>query len=117
MTLVNSFGGNSTTHKPALPESSANLQPTLARVQKLDSGFSLIRFLGDNPKTLVTAEGIALRLKRSLPAVYADLRTLEELGLVRRTEPAGIPFFGIDTDPAQRKLVRELLARQDLRRE
>ncbi len=110
----NLVGDDSTLQVRVPPRIGANLQETCALVQKLHCGFSLLRLLQDNPKMQMTAEGAAVQLKRPVEAIDVELCRLEELGLVSSRAIAGIIFFGLDTDPAKRKLVRDLLYRHDL---
>ena len=111
MTLQNLVSDNLVLQDPMPPKLSDNLQAAFALIQKLNSGFSLIRLLQDNSKTLMTAEGIAFHLQRPVEVVHAALSTLMELGLVRPTKAAEIIFFGLDPDPKQRRLAYHLLAR------
>ena len=106
---------NGTRQKLGPPISSTSPSLLFARVQKLNRGFSILHYLQDNLKTLTTAEGIAVHLKCPVGAIEVDLTNLVEPGLVHPMEVAGIVFFGLDTDPAKRKLVRDLLAHPNRR--
>lgn len=67
-----------------------------ARNGGLDFELPVIRFLRQRPNTLITAEGIAAQLGRPLQAIQDDLGELQELGLVRQTQVAGISFYGLE---------------------
>lgn len=105
---------DNTTLQNLLPlKSSTNPVQLFACVRKLNCGFSILQCLQANPRALMTPEGISDHLKRPVEVIDNDLSSLQELGLVSPKPIAGIVFFGLDPDPAKRKLVRELLARRD----
>jgi hypothetical protein len=79
----------------------------------LNCGIQLVRFLVENKHTLTTVEGIAYHLNQAPAKVEGDIQELENLGLVRQVNVAGLTLFGVTMDSDRRQLVRDLCAWQE----
>ncbi len=87
-------------------------QNLLARIQQLDCGCPLVKFMIDRPRELLTADDIAFHLNESPACIETTLHKLIQLGLARCQEVTGITFFGLGREARWLELVRDLCAWQ-----
>ncbi len=91
----------------------AGMRQLHAQISALDGGWLLLRFLDQNSNTLMTLEDIAFRLGESTKTIEKAGCAMEELGLMRSVEAAGITLFGITDNLDKRRLVHSLCSWQD----
>lgn len=70
----------------------------------------LLRFLTDNPKTLMTASDISACLEMSTEEVHAALGTLDANGLVRQTSAGSFTFYGLVEGGKKQNLAQQFRA-------
>ncbi len=113
MTDLEWFDDDSMLQRLLLTELDEPTQTLYKYVHALDYGCSLLRLFVTQERTLLTAEDVAFHLNTQKEMVARDLDALVMFGLVRRSEIAGVIFFGWVADSAKSRLVRELFKWQD----
>jgi hypothetical protein len=96
-----------------LEELGASKKALFAQVSSLECGCSLLRFLDQHAKTLMTIDDIAYHLVEPHGKVACSLAKMIEMGLVRRVDAAGLVLYGITEEPDKRRVIHGLCQWQD----
>ncbi len=96
-----------------LDDLGAGMRQMFAQISAVDGGWALLRFLDQNPKTLMTLEDIAFQVGQSRSTTEKAERVMMELSLMRSVGAAGLTLFGMTEDPDKRRLVHALCSWQD----
>lgn len=108
MLELDSFDNDKGAQEIVLSDLDETIRDMFARVCMGKCGIALLRFLDANASSLHTAHDIAFHMRAPDAEVECELAALVELGLARVQTAAGLAFFGATTDPARRRLMRDL---------
>ncbi len=106
-------GDSLLTVKTVLAELEPNDRALFAQARRIERGCSILRFLNQRDRVLITVEDIAYHLEASRASVARDLQALMRLGLVSSVAVVGVVFFGLTEDEEMRRAVRRLCRWQD----
>lgn len=87
---------------------SLEAQTLFAQLCRLEYGNLILYFLHSCASTQLTLDDLAYHLHQPLTHLEKDLRALERLGLVQATRIIELTFYGITSDLAKLRLLREL---------
>ncbi len=110
--LKNWFEDDATLQEMLYAELDDDRRELFNRVHHLPYGCSILHFLRNPPRELLSSEDIAFHLGEAEILIGPSVRALAELGLVRRVGVGESVFFGLGTDRQKQRLVQELFQRQ-----
>lgn len=81
----------------------------LSQVLRFDCGYTLLQFMHEHPRELLTADDIAFHLKAPPTCVESTLHALMGVGMTEQREIAGLSFFGFAGYAVRRQLASDFV--------